>query len=167
LFTRDRAHWLSHLAGAAFDSIPTDSPDPSRARETASARVAINASNVVRLKALAQASRTTLFALLLGLYFSTIHRLAGKRELTVTSVFANRLRPDLRHTVGFLANLVALRSMVPRDGGFQDILAATSLDLRDTLVHQAYPLHMLPAELTVRVRVDVSMTPCFRRCRKN
>jgi hypothetical protein len=149
-FKRDIRYWRENLAGAAFDSIPLVAPVASRRRNTAEARISISARDKGLLMSTARNCKTTLFSLLLALYFTTLYRMTGRSDLSVASLFANRLRPDVQNTVGFIANVVLLRSVVRPGASFRAIQQTIQGDLREAFVHQACPLHLLPAEITVR-----------------
>lgn len=149
-FQRDLRYWRETLSGVNFDSIPLVALADPAERATAETRISIDAHDTSLLMTTARNCKTTLFSLMLALYFTTVYRMTGKLDLSVASLFANRMRPDLQNTVGFVANLVVLRSMVQPGSSFRAILQSVQGDLREAFVHQACPLHLLPAELTVR-----------------
>jgi non-ribosomal peptide synthetase component F len=95
------------------------------------------------LRAFARASRTTLFSVFLALYYVLLHTRTRQTDLTVASFFANRGRPELQLTVGFLANMLALRTAVDSTGSFTDLVAQTRRTVLDAVVHQAVPVQML------------------------
>ena len=148
-FEPDLRYWRERLAEAEFDSIPLAPPAASRDRNTTAARISFNAYKTNSLKSLARSCKATLFSLMLSLYFTTLHRMTGKGNLAVASVFANRMRPAIQNTVGFIANLVVLQSSARAGASFRSILHSVQVDVREALVHQACPLHLLPAEITV------------------
>jgi len=149
-FERDLRYWRGRMAGAEFDSIPLAPQGGSSDRNTTASRISINAYKTDLLKLLARSCKTTLFSLMLSLYFTTVYRMTGKTNQAVASLFANRTRPDIQDTVGFIANLVVLRSPTRTAASFRSILQSVQGDLREAFVHQACPLHLLPAEITVR-----------------
>jgi len=149
-FQRDASYWRDALKGASYDSIPLAAATDAGRRHTARARISIDPRETGLLKALARNLRTTLFSLMLTLYFTTVHRLTRKSDLAVASLFANRMRPDLQNTVGFIANLVVLRSVTQPGASFRAVQQSVQTGLREGFVHQACPLHLLGSELTVR-----------------
>lgn len=149
-FQRDLRYWRETLMGADYDSIPLAALSDSTERATSETRISISAHDTNLLMTTARNCKTTLFSLMLALYFTTVCRMTGKSDLSVASLFANRMRPDLQNTVGFIANLVVLRSVVRRGSSFRAILQSVQGNLREAFVHQACPLHLLSAELTVR-----------------
>ena len=99
------------------------------------------------LRTLAKARRTTLFAVLLAAFHGHLARVTGQPDLAVASMFANRSRPELRDTVGLLANMVLLRCPVPPGGGLADLVAGTHSALIGALAYQDLPYQLLPADL--------------------
>jgi non-ribosomal peptide synthetase component F len=106
----------------------------------------LDAGTVTALDAVARGERSTLFVALLTAYYQALQRVSGSDDLTVATLFANR-SPDYRDTVGFLANMVLLRTRLRRGGGFADDLRATHATVMDAFVHQAMPIQMLPFTL--------------------
>lgn len=147
---RDVQYWSRRLAGADFGAVPLAAPGAAGERETARLRLAIDGTSARALGEWARRERGSLFGLLLTLYFRAIHELTGRTDVTVASLFANRLRPELQNTMGFLANLVPLRSRWRPGGTFASLHACVAAELREAFVHQACPLHLLPASLTAR-----------------
>ncbi|MDP9105523.1 MAG: condensation domain-containing protein, partial [Candidatus Eremiobacteraeota bacterium] len=119
-------------------------------RRTARARVAVPAAEAALLRATARNCGTTLFGLMLALYFATVHRLTGESDLAIGSLFANRLRPELHNTVGFLANVVVLRTVLSPGATYGTVVRAVHEELREAFVHQQCPLHLLPGDVTAR-----------------
>jgi hypothetical protein len=148
-FAGDREYWLKHLAGAEFDSIPLGPPGSSE-RVTARSRIRIDAHRTESLKKLARSCKATLFGLMLSCYFISLRRITGTRNLSVASVFANRVRPDIQNSVGFIANLIILRSVIEPGVTFRSVLDSIQLELREAFVHQECPLHLLPPDTTAR-----------------
>ncbi len=108
------------------------------------------------LRALARTERTTLFSVFLALYYLLLHTRTGQADLTIASFFANRDRRELRHTVGFLANMLALRTAFDPAGTFRELLDRTRRTVLDAVVHQAVPVQMLslPALLNTPGRLN-------------
>jgi hypothetical protein len=148
-FKRDLEYWRKRLTGAAFDSVPL-TPAGSTGRRTAVARIGINRRNSYLLTSLSKSSQTTLFSLMLALYFVTLYRLTGKRDLSVASLFANRMTADIRDTVGFVANLTVLRCTLQPGSTYRSLITSVQAHVREAFIHQACPLHLLPSEITIR-----------------
>lgn len=149
-FTRDVRHWRQRLAGADYGAIPLSPAGMPGERETARLRLEVDAGGAAALNAWARARRSSLFGLLLTLYFQALHTLTEREDVTVASLFANRLRPDLQSTVGFMANLVTLRSRWRAGDTFASLHESVRAELTEAFVHQACPLHLLPAQITAQ-----------------
>lgn len=147
-FERDVAYWRQRLRGGAYDVVPLG---PLRdCRDTASARGTVDAETTAGLIDVARKGHTTFFAVMLSLCFATLHRMSGRTDISVASLFANRLDSAFSETAGFLANLLVLRCAAFRGTPFASLLHSVSAELRDAFVHQGAPLHLLPSELTAR-----------------
>jgi hypothetical protein len=96
------------------------------------------------LRAFAKAERTTLFSVMLALYYVLLHQVTGATDLAVSSLFANRTRAEVQRTVGFLANMLVLRTELDPSRSFRTLLASTRATVVEAVVHQAVPCHMLP-----------------------
>lgn len=142
-------YWRRQLQGGQLPSLPARAtrlePGATRPAERIE-RVAIEPPVVRALQQLARSHRTTLFAVMLALYYALLHRLTGQNDLAVASLLANRLRPELRYTVGFLANMVVLRTRFEPAASFPDILQATRATVIDAFVHQELPYQLLPLD---------------------
>lgn len=79
-----------------------------------------------------------MFAAALVVIYLGLHRVTGQRDLAVVSMFANRMR-QTRGTVGFFANLLVLRTEIPRAGTFRDLLRAARTTVIEALAHQELP----------------------------
>jgi len=108
------------------------------------------------LREFARAERTTLFSVFLSLYYLLLHSVTGQSDLTVASFFANRNRRELQQTVGFLANMLALRTRFEPTAPFRDLVTHAKRTIMDAVVHQAVPTQMLslPSLLHSTARIN-------------
>lgn len=148
-FKRDMDYWRSYLSNASFDAVPLSLADD-RPRVTGRMFISVGADEAARLTTRARDSKTSLFSLMLALYFTALYRLTGKSDLCVASLFANRLAPNIQDTVGFIANLAVLRVLLRPKQTFRSFLQLVQSHLREAFIHQAFPFHLLPANVTVR-----------------
>lgn len=141
---QDRAYWQRQLTGATGPRLsvrPRDAAsgqDGTRSIETSVDRVCWD-----RFRELARSERTTPFTVLLSLYYLLLYRESGSTDLSVSSPFANRARPEVMRTVGFFANMLVLRIRFQPGSSFTDLLRQTRTTVNEALAHQAYP-HFLP-----------------------
>lgn len=115
--------WADALRGADFARLP--GPERERPatvfrvrRQRPPARhqeVAMAPETMAGLRATARQQRTTVFVLLLGAFMHALATRTGQDELAIGSIFANRAKPELHHTVGMFATLSVLRAEVTGD----------------------------------------------------
>lgn len=138
-------YWRGQLAGMRLPALPLAPEQPGRAgRQTALARGVIGPDVVAGLRQLARAERTTLFTVLLAAYYAMLYRHTGDPDVCVATLFANRSRPQTKRTVGFLANMVILRTRLVPDGTFAGQVRAAHATVIGGFLHQALPYQMLP-----------------------
>ncbi|WP_202638501.1 condensation domain-containing protein [Bailinhaonella thermotolerans] len=151
-FRRHEEYWKARLAGVTPPALPLK-PGGGGGRRLSEL---VEAAGAGGLRELAAARRTTVFAVLLAVYYALLHRTTGQHDLAVASLFANRTRPEVQRTVGFLANLLVLRTSVPPRATFADLVDAARTTVLDASAHQRLPFHLLP-QATARggpVRLD-------------
>jgi hypothetical protein len=140
---RHQDYWRRQLAGA---QLPRLRPVLDGAGQPAGRSVADVDAEVVRgVHARARSGQTTLFAVLLAGFHAHLARVTGQPDLAVASMFANRARPELRGTVGLLANMVLLRC--PAGASRSDLLAGTHASVIGAFAYQDLPYQMLPTDL--------------------
>jgi len=141
-----RDYWRRRLAGATLPALPrAEVRADSGERTTRVEWATLPAPVVARLERLARKGKTGLFAVVLSVFYLLLHRETGQSDVAVGSIFANRSRPELRHTVGFLSNMVVLRNRLER-ASFADVLRSASEAIVGALAHQDLPYQMLPLD---------------------
>ena len=142
---RLRDYWRRQLEGAELPDLPRATERaPADRRHTLVEHATIPAATVTALESLARGAGTGLFTVLLAVYYRLLHRTGGQTDLTVASMFANRSRPELRHTVGFLSNMVLLRTRLDPPAGFAELVEAVSRSVLGAFAHQELPYQLLP-----------------------
>jgi hypothetical protein len=96
------------------------------------------------LAQLCRSRRLTTFVAGLAVFASVLHSYTGDTDVAVASMFANRIRPELVETVGFLTNLLVLRLTMPERPTFEDVLEAGRDIVYDALGNQEIPYHLVP-----------------------
>ncbi|MEV7795972.1 condensation domain-containing protein [Streptomyces sp. NPDC087512] len=140
------AFWSGQLRDLVLPPLPMSPATPGAARDTDLVQHTLDAKTVAALDAVARTERSTLFVALLTAYYRALRQVSGSNDLAVATLFANRA-PDYRETVGFLANMVLLRTRLEPGADFAAHLRATHTTVMDAFVHQALPLQMLPLTL--------------------
>jgi hypothetical protein len=150
-----QAFWRERLAGARLPELPADTAalahgtDPSPAgtvveREPGTVQLDFEPETVAALRAAARSLRSTLFPVMLAVFFAQLHRVSGQRDLTIASLFTNR-RPEVRESVGFFVNMVALRALVDPEAPFAMLARAARGTVVQALANCELPIQMLPA----------------------
>lgn len=134
------AFWRRELARMKYLDLR---PAPQRAADkkppTENVWFAVHGPQMGRLRELAKQQRTTLFVVMLTLFYCVLHTVSGENDLAVGSVFANRPRRELYNTVGFFANLVVLGAQLPEHPSFGDVLRVVRRTVLEALGHQEFP----------------------------
>ncbi|MEU7760829.1 MULTISPECIES: condensation domain-containing protein [Micromonospora] len=139
----DHDYWAAKLDGMRVPDLPARRPGQGAPRPGLALHEFGDA-DAAALRAFAKAERTTLFPVMLGLYYLLLHTETGADDLAVASLFANRTRPEVQLTVGFFANMLVLRTRLADGGSFRDLLAATRRTVLDAVVHQGVPYQTVP-----------------------
>jgi hypothetical protein len=126
-------------AGAVF---PTHQPRPMSEHTW----FELDAEVVTRLREVARAEHTTLFVVLLALYFRVLHEVGGQTDLTIASIFANRARREVQDMVGLLANLALVRVREADRPALGDVVAQVRRGVLQALAHQELPFSQLPQD---------------------
>ncbi|HEY2736799.1 MAG TPA: condensation domain-containing protein, partial [Thermoanaerobaculia bacterium] len=147
---RQLAFWRGALAGApAVLDLPADRPRPARASGRGGAVAAeLSAEQVDALKALGRRAGATPFMTLLAAFYALLYRLTGEADLVVGTPVANRRRPELEGMIGFFANTLVLRLVLPAgEPTFAGLLAAVRESALSAYAHQDLPFERLVEEL--------------------
>jgi len=139
-FRRHRQYWAAQLAGAGAPRLPLSAPARG-ARTRATVRRDIDVATARVLRQLAVTCRVTLFTILLSLFKVLLRAISGHPDLTVATLFANRSRPELEHTVGFIANIVLLRSRIDGCSVLADVVSRVHESVVGGIAHQEFPIH--------------------------
>ncbi|MDH6128342.1 condensation domain-containing protein [Kitasatospora sp. GP82] len=137
--------WRRRLEGAQPPALPgTSAIRAGVGQEPGLAEFTLGPGLMSDLQALCQRQRVTTFVATLALFASVLHTRTGETDLAFASMFANRTRPELAGTVGFLANLLVLRLGLDEEASYLDVLAAARDSVLDALDFQEVPYHLVP-----------------------
>ncbi|WP_196222464.1 condensation domain-containing protein [Micromonospora sp. CP22] len=140
---RQRSYWRDRLAGGQLPSLGR--PTGARPGGPAVAEAGFPAGVLPAVRELAARIGTTPFVVLLAAFYTNLHRHTGQTDVCVASMYANRSRPEVRETVGLIANMVLLRTLVDPAASFLDLVRAAHRTAVGALVNQDLPVQMLPA----------------------
>ncbi|MFJ3219553.1 condensation domain-containing protein [Kitasatospora sp. NPDC086801] len=141
-----------HLAGAR--PLPLLRPTPPGARER---RAALNTAplapaTVEGLRRLGARHGATLFAVVLAAAFATLRTAADQADLTLGCASGQRLRPELRRTVGLGVNTLAVRADLAGDPSFTEVLGHVRAALLDAQQHHEIPFDLIVEQLGAAAR---------------
>jgi hypothetical protein len=139
-------YWRDHLAGARLPQLPEQATVPRSADEPGwiSVELPISPEATAGLRKLAREQRTTLFPVMLSLFYLVLHQMTGQSDLAVASLFANRGRPEVRDTVGFFITMVLLRCRLNEGEPFSEVVRRARAAVMEGMRHQELPLQLLP-----------------------
>ncbi|WP_416483250.1 condensation domain-containing protein [Streptomyces sp. CL12] len=139
--------WRSKLEGLQPIGLPPAPARPARLSPAAgNIWFKLDPQAVQALRELARLERTTLFAGLLAVFYGVLAAASGSDDLAIGSVLANRTREEVYETVGLFANMVLLRTRLPADATFREVLRETGRTVLEALDHQQLPYMSIPVD---------------------
>jgi amino acid adenylation domain-containing protein len=155
-------YWRRQLAAApAVIELPTDRPRPAVQTSNGARRYfALPAEQVRALAALGRRHRSTLFMALQGAFNVLLSRYSGQEDVLVGWPIAGRNRSELEGVVGFLANILVLRTDLSGAPGFAQLLARVRETALGAYSHQDLPFEHLVEEL--KPERHLSHNPIFQ-----
>lgn len=148
-FRKLEEYWRAKLAGAQGMRLArTGAPAVAAAESTSAARswdVDIEADRMKLLRTIGGQERATTYPFLLAAYFLQLFHQTKQNDLAVSSIFANRTRAEVAHTVGFFVNMVVLRAQLRPHETFREFLRQIRTTAVEALNYQSFPYQMLPA----------------------
>jgi amino acid adenylation domain-containing protein/FkbH-like protein len=157
---KESEYWGSQLAGAPSHlDLPTDKPRPERAGNDGEAcGVLVPPATVQRLKALSQATGSTLFTVMMSALRIVLYRWSspektpsGKtgstahHDMVIGTVASNRTRAGSDKVIGCFLNFLPLRNSVSADEPAADVLNREKQIVRDAFAHGDLPFVKIAA----------------------
>jgi amino acid adenylation domain-containing protein len=154
-------YWRERLAGVHVLELPTDRPRPPvQTFRGATLPLALGREAAARLRRLAGRQGVTPFMLLLAAWQTLLWRHSGQDDILVGSPVAGRGHLETEGLIGFFINTLVLRTTVPGDPGFRDLVAQVREVALGAYAHQDIPFERLVEELAPRR--DVGRPPLFQ-----
>jgi amino acid adenylation domain-containing protein/FkbH-like protein len=140
-------YWRSHLEGAPPSlNLPTDKPRPGRpGHEGQQCGVLVPLATVERLKALSQATGSTLFSVMLGALRILLYRWTSQPDMVIGTVASNRRQAGSDRVIGVFLNFLPLRNSVSAHEPAADVLGREKQIVRDAFAHQDCPFVKIAA----------------------
>jgi hypothetical protein len=135
--------WRSQLAGIGpSDFLEQDGPDPSG--DVAGERVVIFSDDMTAaVRTLCRDLRLSPFMVVVTLVKMVLAARTGSRDITLSTTTGGRAR-KWTDVQGNFSNVILLRSLLPSDPSFVDLLSTTRTEVLSALRHQAVPFGQLP-----------------------
>ncbi|WP_229402851.1 non-ribosomal peptide synthetase [Micromonospora okii] len=146
---RSRRYWRETLDGAPDQlGLPLVGERPQRRSAAGERReFRLPGELTAPLRALARTYGCTVFQVLLSAFQLLLHRYTGQRDLVVGTLLAARQTPELAERVGYLVDLLPIRSRTVGTEAASTFLRRTAGTVRDAIAHADYPYHRMVSDL--------------------
>ena len=158
-YKKDLEYWLRQLAGAPFVlDFPTDFPRPP-IQNFQGARVYVSypKSLLNGLKELSRREGVTMFMTLMAAFKTLIYRYTNQQDILISTPIGTRLRPETENLVGYLLNLLIVRTDLSGNPSFRELLKREQDSCVGAFAHQEVPFGKLVQEL--KPKQDPSRNP--------
>jgi amino acid adenylation domain-containing protein len=148
-YKKDLEYWRKQLAGAPFVlDFPTDFPRPP-IQNFRGARVYVSypKSLLDGLKELSRHEGVTMFMTLMAAFKTLIYRYTNQHDVLISTPIGTRLRPETENLVGYLLNLLIVRTDLSGDPTFRELLKREQDACVGAFAHQEVPFGKLVQEL--------------------
>jgi acyl carrier protein len=149
---RQKSYWLESLKGTIpVLALPVDFPRP-RVQSFAGDLVTVLLDEAMtdRVKSFARENRSTLYMILLSVYYILLHRWTGQEDIIIGSAVLGRPHPDLEKLVGMFVNVLAMRNFPGSNKTGREFLAEIKTSVLNAFENQDYPFDELVEELDIR-----------------
>jgi len=159
---RQLGYWTGMLGSEQpILEMPMDRPRPAvQSYRGARLDLALEASLVTGLKALAQREGVTIFMLLLASFQAVLHRYSGQGDIRIGVPVANRNRVETERLIGFFVNTQILKADIDGQMTFRQLLQQTRQRAVEAQAHQDLPFEQLVEAL--QPERSLSYNPLFQ-----
>jgi hypothetical protein len=131
------AYWQEKLHGAREFTIPNDHGHPESYSRPYSMHVhVIEADVIAAASALATATRSTLFTVLLSAFYVLAHKITGTTDPAIRAFTTGRNEEQFHDTVGLFLNVVPFRTSLADCTSFREIVTRTKETFIDAMAHE-------------------------------
>jgi hypothetical protein len=131
------AYWRRKLDGAREFTIPNDHGHPASYSRPYSQHVHdIEPGIMAGAAALATATRSTLFTVMLSAFYILAYQLTGNTDLTIRAFTAGRDELQFQDTMGLFLNCVPFRTDIAGCTSFRDVVRATRETFIDAMAYE-------------------------------
>jgi condensation enzyme len=130
-------YWQEKLDGAREFTISNDHGHPESYSRPYSMHVHdIDADVMAGASALATATRSTLFTVLLSAFYVLAHKISGGTDLAIRAFTAGRDEPQFQDTMGLFLNVVPFRTSLAGCTSFRDIVTRAMETFIEAITHE-------------------------------
>lgn len=146
---RQTGYWRKQLEGApSVLELPQDFPRPPvQSHQGATYRFILESEVSERVLELSRARGMTTFMILLAAWQVLLKRLSGSNDISVGTVVAGRVHPQVEPLIGFFVNTLVLRSDLSGDPTFAELLKQVRELCLEAFSNQDVPFEKLVEEL--------------------
>jgi hypothetical protein len=131
------AYWQHKLDGAREFTMPNDHGHPETYSRPYSLHVhEIEAEVMNAASALATATRSTLFTVMLSAFYVLAHTITGHTDLAIRAFTAGRSELEYQNTMGLFLNCVPFRTDIADCTSFRDVVKATRETFIDAIAYE-------------------------------
>ena len=155
-------YWREQMAGVLTAlSLPEDYTRPSmQTYNGASIPFTIDKKIAQKIKKCAAGEGVTLFVFLLSVFQLFLHRYSGQNDIIVGIPTNGRFRPEFKRIIGYLINMLAIRTDFSGNRTFRELLHKVRDTVFNALKHQDCPFMLLVERL--QPKRDPSRSPLFQ-----
>ena len=155
------AYWLAKFANPVDAlTLPLDRPRPLyKSSVGATLELSVSAAAWSGFSSLTSERGLTQFATLLAALEFVLARFSGQTNFCVGSPVAGRTHPELESLIGFFVNVLPLRATIDLNWTVDELLAAVSSEVAESLSHQTLPFDSIIDQLDLPR--DMSRSPLF------
>lgn len=154
-------HWKKQLSGLTSLNLPLDKKRPpaqTHRGDHVLLEVPKELSDALRL--ISQEENATMFMTLLTAFVILLQRYSGQDDIVVGAPVAGRNEVEIEDLIGFFVNTIVIRTRVPEDTTFSQLLQSVKSATLDAFAHSDLPFEKLVEEL--HPERDMSRNPMFQ-----
>ena len=156
LLTNEVEHWKSKLAGApTLLDLPADHPRPAtHSWRGATEEISLDRSMLAKLKAIAQAERSTLFMVAMAAFQALLWRYTNQESILLGTPIAGRHEVEIENMIGLFVNTLVFRTDFASNLSFRDLIRQVRSFALEAYMHQDAPFEKLVDELVPQRSLD-------------
>jgi amino acid adenylation domain-containing protein len=140
-FKQQEEYWSGMFQGdIPVLNMPTDYPRPlTQSFEGSGVGFELSAEETNALREMASKEESTLFMVLLAIYFVFLSKICSQEDIVVGTPVAGRRHADLENIIGMFVNTLALRNFPHKDKKFTDFFHEVKKNTLKAFENQDYP----------------------------